>query len=358
MYRKMISYEETRKGKHLTSFERGSIAQLYEQGYSPYAIGKKLHRASNTIRNELRRGTTVQLDHRTMKTYQKYFPETGQAVYEKHRRRSCCCLKKEHPKTAAFLREVECLVLKTSYSLDVARQLVLSKGRYQMEDVVCTRTLYSYVERGEMKMKNIDLPNKVGRKTRKKRPVAKHKYGRSIEERGERVNLREEFGHWEIDLVLGKKTKDEALLTLTERKTRKEVIRKIQGKKEKEVLKALREILNEVPYGVFRTITADNGREFLSLETLEEEYPLQVYYAHPYAAYERGSNEINNRLIRRHFKKGKPIRGYPEEKVAYVEDWMNDMPRRLLGYRTSREMFEEEVRKLVESKGKENMDGL
>ena len=104
----------------------------------------------------------------------------------------------------------------------------------------------------------------------------------------------------------------------------------------------MEDILEEMPRGVFRTITSDNGLGFSRLYEFEENDKFLVYYAHPYASYERGSNEINNRLIRRHYKKGKYIKNQPEEKVKYVEDWMNNMPRRLFGYRTANEFYNEE----------------
>ena len=117
-------------------------------------------------------------------------------------------------------------------------------------------------------------------------------------------------------------------------------------KKEKgrtaQFVKEVEDILEEMPRGVFRTITSDNGLGFSRLYEFEENDKFLVYYAHPYASYERGSNEINNRLIRRHYKKGKYIKNQPEEKVKYVEDWMNNMPRRLFGYRTANELYKEE----------------
>ncbi|KIL53442.1 mobile element protein [Jeotgalibacillus alimentarius] len=110
------------------------------------------------------------------------------------------------------------------------------------------------------------------------------------------MDSREEFGHWEIDTVLGKKSKDEALLTLIERKTRKELLVRISSKSASAVQEAVRTLL--APYqdncsAVFKSITADNGAEFSELAAFEKEN-IAIYFSHPYASFERGTNERHN----------------------------------------------------------------
>jgi IS30 family transposase len=124
------------------------------------------------------------------------------------------------------------------------------------------------------------------------------------------VETREEFGHWEIDTVIGKKSNDEALLTLIERKTRKELIVRLAGKDAGSVELGLKKLFG--PYDgqlshVFKTITADNGSEFSTLEQCGKKGGFSVYFSHPYSSFERGTNERHNGLIRRVIKKGQPI---------------------------------------------------
>ena len=172
--------------------------------------------------------------------------------------------------------------------------------------MVCSKTLYNYIERGLLKARNIDLTLKVRRKQhRKGHPQHKRLYGLSIEARPQVVNWREEFGHWEIDTVVGRKESQSVLLTLDERTTRFRLIIKIPGRSTQAVeqgLKMLRELYGERFSQVFRSITSDNGSEFASLPQLLPTIP--IYYAHPYSAYERGLNEKQNSLIRRFLPKG------------------------------------------------------
>ena len=152
--------ETRKKGSHLNIEERRQIAILDKEGWSPYAIGKKLKRASNTIRNELKRGTVKQ-----MVGYQEleiYFPDTGEIVYKKHRKE--CGRKKKLNSCAAFLRYVEKKVKKGKRSFAAARAEALETGVFKREEVVSVDTLYSYAENGEIAVKNIDLPEKVKRK--------------------------------------------------------------------------------------------------------------------------------------------------------------------------------------------------
>src|SRR5699024_2399743 len=132
------------------------------------------------------------------------------------------------------------------------------------------------------------------------------------------------------------KSKDEALITLIERKTRHKIIRRISSKTASAVTKAMTEIFNEFEdvKSVFRTITADNGSEFSELSDQGEKQEIDVYFSHPYASWERGTNERHNGLIRRFIKKGQPIHSYDDEQIEYVETWMNTLPRKKLDYAT------------------------
>lgn len=334
------------KGTHLTEAERRQIAVLLGEGLSAYRIGKILGRASNTIRNEIRRGTTTVIVNYFEK--EKYFSDTGQAVYEKNRKR--CRMPKKIETCSGFISYVEKEVLenKRSFSSIVAEV----KIKELFSEVCSVGTLYSYTERGMLRVKNIDLPEKVGRRKRKGIKDRSHKRlkGTSIEKRPEEINNRDEFGHWEIDLVIGKKTADDkVLLTLTERKSRKEIIKKIQGKTVKAVHRCLRNLRKEIPHfdKVFKSITTDNGSEFSRLHQLEKRWGIRVYYAHPYSSWERGLNENTNRIIRRFIAKGEAIKNYTKRQIENIEDWINTLHRKSLGWRTAESVFQEEVNKLL-----------
>ena len=333
-----------RKNKHLNAYERGQIQLLNREGLTPYAIGIRIGRASNTIRNELRRGTVSQF--KCNKAVNVYYPDTGQAVYEKNRLN--CSPRYKFLSCSKFFEHVETMFRDKKHSIDAICGVATLRGLFNKDEMVCTKTLYNYIDSGFLSIANIDLPLKVKRKTKSNR-LRKHKkvLGRSISQRPSEINDRSEFGHWEIDSVIGKKTKGEpVLMTITERKTRKEIIRKIPDKSSESIMKALRTLINDAGdlYSmVFKSITADNGSEFAELAALEEDTETAIYFAHPYTSSERGTNERHNGLIRRFIPKGKSLSTYSVEAITKIQNWCNTLPRKILNYLTPDEVFQDEL---------------
>ena len=165
---------------------------------------------------------------------------------------------------------------------------------------------------------------------------------------------REEFGHWEMDLVEGIKEKGEPfLLVLTERQTRQEIIEKIPNKKAKSVVKGLDRI--ERRFGVvnfretFKTITTDNGSEFADYEGIEESFTgcsiprTSQYYCDTYCSWQRGSNEVANRFIRRFLPKGTSLKGITGSQVKKIQEFINNYPRKIFDYENSDKLFKEKL---------------
>ena len=159
-----------------------------------------------------------------------------------------------------------------------------------------------------------------------------------------------------MDTVKGQRgTTKSCMLVLTERKTRDEIIVKLQDQGEASVVEALDRLerkWGEMFYKVFRSITVDNGVEFSDYEGMEKSSLKEgkrtfVFYCHPYSSWERGTNENNNRLIRRHIPKGEDFDDRTDEEIAYIENWINNYPRGIFEYKTSGELFEEELKKLA-----------
>lgn len=336
-----------RKNKHLNAFERGQIQLLNADGLTPYAIGKRLGRAPNTIRNEIKRGTVPQI--KGNKTVSVYYPDTGQAVYEKNRMN--CGPKYKYLECLDFFEHLETLFRDSKHSIDSICGVAKLRELFSKDEMVCTKTVYNYIDLGFLGIANIDLPLKVKRSTKKKR-VRQHKkvLGRSISERPEEINDRSEFGHWEIDSVIGKKTKGEpVLMTITERQTRNEIIRKLPDQSSESIMKALKTLAEDAGdlfSSVFKSITADNGSEFAQLSTLEEITGTKIYFAHPYTSSERGTNERHNGLIRRFIPKGKSLSNYSIEAITKIQNWCNTLPRKILNYLTPEEAFNDELYKL------------
>ena len=331
-----------RKGQHLTSEERHEIEVRYNKdGWSIYHIAKELGRPFNTIKNEIARGA-VQVDNGKVTRYKA---DVGNAVYLKNRtecRRKYRCLE-----TAKFLGYVVDHFKEDGWSLDVCAGRAIADGTFKREETVCTKTLYRYVDLGLLSIKNIDLPEKLQRNTKRHKCRKNRKIlGKSIEERPEAIDMRKEFGHWEIDSVLGKKGEKEAtVIALTERKYRKSIWLKVEDHSTESVDKALNELLKnfgEKSSEVFKTITADNGSEFANLSRLEAK-GIGVYFTHPYTSCEKGTVERHNRMLRRFIPKGKSIDDYTADEIMIFADIINGLPRKFLGYQTPDELFDSEL---------------
>jgi len=160
----------------------------------------------------------------------------------------------------------------------------------------------------------------------------------SIDQRPKEVETREEIGHWEGDLVVGKSHKS-AIGTLVERKTRYTIIVKLKNRKAKTIRESFVNEFKTIKSTLKKTLTYDNGTEMSEHETFTHLTGIQVYFAHPYSSWERGTNENTNGLIRRFFPKGTDFNRVSEKKLKEVQDKLNNRPRKVLGFRTPAEVF-------------------
>ena len=240
------------------------------------------------------------------------------------------------------------------WSLDVCHGYALDNHLFPLKEIICVKTLYNYVDFMLLRLRNIDLPLKV-RRRRTACSIKKNlkHMGRSIDERDSNVDERNEFGHWEIDTVIGSKSKsDNVVLTLVERITRKYIALKITSKTSfavNEGIDYLKEYYGTKFSQVFKTITSDNGSEFAELSQIENDASTKIYFAHPYSSWERGSNERHNGLLRRFIRKGKRMDNYSCEDIMFIADWCNSLPRKILGYKTPDELFDFELDKIYAS---------
>lgn len=160
---------------------------------------------------------------------------------------------------------------------------------------------------------------------------------RSIEERPEIVEKRQRIGDWEADTILGQGRR-QAIVTLTERKSRFALLRKVERRKAELVCDAMIDLLQPVS-DCSHTITADNGKEFAEHERIALELEIDFFFAHPYAAWERGSNENMNGLIRQYFPKGCDFTTITDQEIEFVMSRLNNRPRKCLGFKTPFEVF-------------------
>lgn len=340
---------KSRKGKHLEYSERQSIERWYNRDKrTKVEISRLLDRTEKTIRNEIKRGLVKNLTTELIEIW-VYSAEVAQKRYEYY-------LKAKGPKLKIGndyeLKEyVEKSIKEDRKSPEVIAKEIKKKN---FKTQMCARTIRNNIYAGDIydiKSKDMIYKKEYKEKNKNKKIFEKVPAEKSIDYRPKEANTREEYGHWEGDLVIGSKNKGAALFTLTERKTREEIIVKIPGKKAEYVVEALDFIERKYKkefYNKFKTITFDNGGEFRKWKQLEKSYDkrrkktrTEVYYAHPYRSGERGSNENANRLIRRFIPKGIDITPIAEEYIQKIENWINNYPRAMFNYKSTNEILSE-----------------
>lgn len=319
------------RGKNLTERERYLIEGYLKAGLKVAEIAKLLGRARKTIYAEIKRGTITQID-----TYlQKYTCYTADAGERKAKEAAS---NKGRPlkigNDMEFVRFVEKQTLENKYS-PYAISALIENQKIEFRTKVCWRTIYNYKNNGIF----LNIKTHKKQKEKKRRVALNNKQCRSIEERPTEILERKEYGHWEMDTVVSGQGKGKAcLLVLTERKTLEEIIRLMPDKKAESTKKALDKLEKELGAKQFRkkfkTITVDNGVEFLGQESLEKSIinkrlpRTTIYYCHPYSSWERGSNENQNKLIRKFYPKGHNLDLLTPQDAKNLEQWINNYPRK------------------------------
>lgn len=314
---------------HLTPICRGRIQAMVEEGKKVREIAAALDRHESTIRRELGRNK-VGNSYTAAKAQDQYaerrkacrpgrkldFQPLRQYVFDK--------LPQGHtPEQIAGRLPLE-------YPQD-RRMRISHEGLYQ--------ALYS-----DEKMHCLIEHLPQARPKRRKRGQGKTRRGPSIpgrvgiQQRPEVVQQRSRFGDWEGDTVVGANQQG-FLTTLVERRSLLLRAQKVQTKQATEVAQAIISALEEMPASWLKTITFDNGTEFASHAELAQALPLAVYFADPYASYQRGTNENTNGLLRRFFPKGTNFQHITNEQLQLVVEQINNRPRKKLSYRTPNEVY-------------------
>lgn len=335
----------SRKGKHINQSERQQIEYWRLKGLSVTEVATLLQRHRSTIYRELKRGTVIN-KRSDWSEFPVYRAQRAQDDYSRNSGAGGPYLKLAwNSEEATRLHELMTIHHLSPYAaIKIARQEKLNINFSE-------RSLYNYIHQYNYPIAEEQLPMKNKRKKGKKDSSARLAHhnvkGDSIEKRPVEINERNEVGHWEMDLVVGAKGGKKVLLVLTERKTRYEYILLLKDKSQKSVIRALNKI--ERQYGAklfretFKTITCDNGSEFLDFQSLEKSLfnktrRTKLYYAHPFSSFERGSNENANRLIRRLLPKKTIFDTLSQEDINRLAEWMNRYPRRIFNGKSARHM--------------------
>ena len=331
---------------YITESERYQIEILLKQDYTTGQIADAIGHKYHTVRYEILKGTVTQIDTHLVK-HEVYKADYAQMVSMKNMSNRGRNLKiGSDYKLVAYIEEM----VKNKYSPEALLLHAENEG-LEFDTKICAKTIYNYFDMGLfLNVTYQDLPQKKAaaqKKERKSTVALNNRSGQSIEKRDPAILDREEYGHWEMDTVVGGQKKGKScLLVLSERMTREEIIIKMKDKKASSVVHALNML--ERKYGSrkfrekFKTITCDNGVEFLDGKGIEKSRYTKgnrttLYYCHPYSAWERGTNENINRMIRRFFAKGIDFDTVTTKQVQFVEDWINNYPRKILGGISSRQ---------------------
>jgi IS30 family transposase len=182
-------------------------------------------------------------------------------------------------------------------------------------------------------------------KKRRKRYGSRDRRGKlpnrvSIDKRPEIVDQRKRIGDWEVDTIIGKGHR-QAIVTLTERKSRFALLRKVEQRKADLVSDAVIDLLQPVA-DRSHTITGDNGKEFAEHERIARVLEIDFFFAHPYTAWERGANENMNGLVRQYIPKNRDFVPVTNDELLQIINRLNHRPRKCLDFRTPFEVFFEQ----------------
>lgn len=343
---------------HLTKDDRAKIQSLIEQVdengkriFNNSYIAKYIGVNKSTITRELRRiKSKINIRSGKIKNM-PYNADDAQNDYEFKRAMSKAnYILDDFPKLKKYIED---RILIDKWAPDAISGYINSHELYKQDGFtsISTTTIYRAIHYGLLKVKKEDTRRmtkfeKTG-KYSKKGNLPKSRLSYSIELRPDDINNRESFGNWELDTVISTtKGTHKCLMTLTERKTRYEIIGILEVKTKEEVIakfKKIQEYLKKNIKSIINSITTDNGGEFAGFLEIIEITGAKFYFCHPYASCEKGTNEKHNSIIRYFIPKSTLIEHYTVNEINNVCHWMNNYPRKVLNYLTPKEALEKEL---------------
>ena len=342
-----------RSYRRMTLSDRDKIEALRNARVPVSDIAKELGFSKVTIYAELKRGAYQHRNYDWTETtkYSAYKAQRN-ADYNATSKGAQLKIGNDY----AFAQFVEKMILK-GYS-PAALLDFIKTNNLEFDTHVCRVTLYSYIDKGIFR--NISNKNLLRKSKKKKHKTVQRikklpHIDHSIEKRPKEIQSRISFGHWELDSVIGTQKKGKTILSITERKTRMQLVLISKDKSAASTVNAINMIERKIGTRnfrkIFQSITCDNGTEFSNTYGIEYS-PITgrqrttVYYCHPYCSSERGSNENQNGFIRRFIPKGTPISNYTPNDIKYIQDFINYYPRGIFNGKSSADLFKSELSQL------------
>lgn len=290
-------------------------------GLSLRKISQKLGRNHRTIAREVKRNSPY---------FQKYVAcrADKKTIKRGIQQRTKAPLK--NPEVYLYVREH----LRMGWS----PEQIVGRLRLEFKLKICVETVYQYIYKN--KREKLWRYLRLARKKRMRKGFRKVRSGRipnavSIDARPKLVNRRKQIGHWESDLMLGKRS-GPVVSTTVERSTRYTLLTKLGNQTAQAKLDALQR-LGLFPQKLRQTLTVDNGKENTRHEELTETLSLAVYFCHAYSAWEKGTVENTIQRLRRYLPKGQDLTGLNHDAITLIETKLNHTPRKCLGYFTPHE---------------------
>jgi IS30 family transposase len=317
-----------RRYSHLSRVDRVKVMFLRMTGVGVSEIARRLGRDRSTISRELRRNISPHAD--------CYTDESAQLWADRRRERASRRGRLRDVHVRSYVEEK----LKINWS----PELIAGRIRLDLPGLrISHETIYQYIYHLELpeRQEYIDHLARSHRRRRHRGTGSGKRKSRipnrvPIADRPKAVGLRRQMGHWEGDSLVSSRNST-VLYSLVERKTRLVRLVRVRGRDGKRTAKAIVRKLGPLPAAARRTLTMDNGFEHGRHESVTRAIRIRCYFCDPYAAWQRGTNENRNGLIRRYFPKGTDFARLTRTEIDRVESTINDRPMKCLGYKTPRE---------------------
>jgi IS30 family transposase len=317
--------------KHLNDHERNVICHLNSFGLSKAEIGRRLKRSTSTISREIKRN---------LNAMGQYFYDLAERLT---RQRRLAAASRPRTDDAALMAHVEAKIKSEWAPEQIAGRLKIKPPTHLKGKTISHSTIYRWIWSDRQRAESLKKYLRVGYKKRRKVYGKPSKRGQipnraSIEERPEIVEQRSRIGDWEGDTVVGK-GRSGYVMTNVERFSRYTVARKLKRATSQAVEEAIYQAMRRMPADKRKTQTFDNGSEFSKHETIARRLKMDVYFAHPYSSWERGTNENTNGLLRQYLPKSRDFSTLTDAELARYVWKLNNRPRKCLNYKTPAEVF-------------------
>ena len=356
-----IEVEENKDKKinlDLTYEERLEIERMIKsrKKYTIQQMANEINRDKSIVSREIKRNSEEKWDYETGICKRVYSAAKAQGKYEYRKKNAG--RKSSLEKDRGLKQFIEDKILKEKWSPEEISGYI-KKHDIKFKIQPSFQAIYYWIENKQLKIMPLDLVHKAKLKTKEKKEeterVARNKE-KSIHKRPEEIEKNKTFGHWELDCVEGTKDSQKTYMTLLERITKKYIVIEMKEHTNecvKEAIDRLEERYGKYFKEIFKSMTTDNGHEFLNYDNIEiskknpKERRTIVYYADPYSAWQKGMNENCNGILRRFIPKGTDLNKISTAKLENILKIINGKPRKILNFTSADELFEKEIRKIV-----------